>query len=50
MARDDGDAVIALLAVDRDVLVAELAELAERKLRVGAFGLLQAQHVRAAVP
>ena len=45
-ARDDGDAVVALLAVERDVLVAELAELAARKLPVGAFRLLQAEHVR----
>ena len=43
--RDDGDAVIALLAVERDVLVAELAELAERELPVRAFRLLQAERV-----
>ena len=45
MARDDGDAVIALLPVERDVPVAELVERGGREIRVRAFRLLQAQHV-----
>ena len=45
-ARDDGDAVIALLAVDRDVPVAGLAERLLRKIGVEALGLLQAEDVR----
>ena len=44
--RDDGDAVIALLPVQRDVLIAEALEALQRKGIVDAFGLLQAQHVR----
>jgi hypothetical protein len=45
MLRDGGDAVIALLAVDLDMLVAELAEGLERELVVRTFRFLQAQHV-----
>ena len=44
--RDDGDAVIALLPVQRDVLIAETLESLQRKRVVDAFGFLQAQHVR----
>ena len=44
--RDDGDAVIALLPVQRDVLIAEPLEALQRKGVVDAFGFLQAQHVR----
>ncbi len=44
--RDHGDAVIALLTVQRDVLVAEPPEAFQRKGVVGAFGFLQAQHIR----
>ena len=44
--RDDDDAVIALLAVERDVLVAEPPEALEREGVVRALGLLQAEHVR----
>src|SRR6478752_3342275 len=44
--RDDGDAVIALLPVQRDVLVAEPLEALQRKGVVDALGLLEAQHVR----
>ena len=46
VARDDGDAVIALLAVERDVRVAEFRERCGRKIRVRAFRLLQTQHIR----
>src|SRR5581483_485086 len=45
-ARDQSDAVIALLPVDRDMLVAELGETLEWKLVVRTLGLLQAQHIR----
>ena len=45
MARDNGDAVIALLAVDRDVLIAELVKLRRGKFGVAALGLLQAENV-----
>src|SRR4029079_4469739 len=44
-ARDHRDAVVALLTVDRDVLVAELPEALRRKSIVWALRLLQAQHV-----
>ena len=44
--REHGDAVIALLAVERDVLVAEPLEALERKGVVRALGFLQAEHVR----
>ena len=44
--RDDGDAVIALLPVQRDVLIAEPLETLQRKGVVDAFGFLQAQHIR----
>ena len=43
--RDHGDAVIALLAVERDVLIAEPLEALQRKGVVRALGFLQAQHV-----
>src|SRR5262249_49889153 len=46
-ARDHGDAVVALLSVDRDMLVAEALEALARKLVVRTLGLLQAEHVRA---
>src|SRR6202035_1040964 len=45
-ARDDRDAVVALLPVERDVVVAEPRETLARKLVVRALGLLQAEHVR----
>ena len=45
-ARDDGDAVIALLAVDLDVLVAGAAKRLQRKVGVRALRLLQAENVR----
>ena len=44
--RQHDDAVIALLAVERDVLVAEPLEALERKGVVRTFGLLQAENVR----
>ena len=44
-AREHDDAVIALLPVERDVLVAEPLEALERESVVGALGLLQAQDV-----
>ncbi len=44
-SRDHDDAVIALLAVERDVLVAEPLETLERKSVVRALGLLQAKNV-----
>jgi hypothetical protein len=43
--RDHGDTVIALLPVQRDVLIAEPLEALPRKGVVDAFGFLQAQHV-----
>src|SRR5262249_46377812 len=43
--RNHGDAVIALLAVERDVFIAEPPEALERKAVVGTFGFLQAQHI-----
>ena len=46
MTGDDSDAVVTLLAVERDVRIAEPMKLAARELPVGAFGLLQAEHVR----
>src|SRR5215217_5660115 len=45
-ARKHDNAVIALLAVKGDVLIAETLEALERKLVVRALRLLQAQHVR----
>src|SRR3977135_1811286 len=45
-AREHGDAVIALLAVERDMRIAEPRESLERKLVVRTFGFLQAEHVR----
>ena len=45
-AREHGDAMIALLAVECGVLIAESLEAFNRKSVVGAFGLLQAQYVR----
>src|ERR1700675_4823793 len=44
-AGERGDAVIALLAGDRDMVEAERAELKLRKLALDAFDLLQAEHV-----
>ena len=44
--REHDDAVIALLAVERDVLVAEPLEALERKVVVRALRLLQAENVR----
>src|SRR3569832_1138410 len=44
-SRDDGDAVIAFLTVQRDVFVAEPLEALERKCIVDAFGFLQAQDI-----
>jgi len=44
--RDHDDPVIALLAVERDVLVAESPQALQREAVVGTLGLLQAQHVR----
>src|SRR5674536_216965 len=46
-AREHGDAVIALLPVERGVLVAEPLKALERKGVVRAFGFLQAEHVGA---
>ena len=44
--REHDDAVIALLTVERDVLVAKPLEALARKSVVRAFGLLQTQDVR----
>src|SRR6266702_2110780 len=44
--RNDGDAVVALLPVQRDVLISEPLESLQRKGVVDAFGFLKAQHVR----
>src|SRR5262245_53056624 len=44
--REQDDAVIALLPVERDVLVAEALEALHRKPVVGALGFLQTEHVR----
>ena len=38
--------MIALLSIQRDMLIAQAAETLQRKRIVDAFGLLQAQHVR----
>src|ERR1700760_637652 len=43
--RDHRDAVIALLSVERDVLIAEPLEPLQRKGVVDALGFLQAEHV-----
>jgi hypothetical protein len=43
--RDDGDPVIALLAVNLDVPVARFAKRLEREVGVRAFGFLQAEDV-----
>ena len=40
MFRGDGDAVIALLAVDREMPITQRAKIRRRKLRVAAFGFL----------
>ena len=45
-ARENGDAVIALLAIDRLMDIAEVAEDIPREKRVRNLGLLQAEHVR----
>ena len=44
-ARDDGDAVIALLSVERCVLVAETLEALQREGVIRTLGLLQAEHI-----
>jgi hypothetical protein len=44
--RDYGDAVIALLSVKRDMLIAEAFEAFQRERVVDTFGFLQAQDVR----
>ena len=44
-ARERGDAVIALLARDRDMGKAERAELARREILLDAFDLLQAEDI-----
>src|SRR5262245_35122682 len=44
--REHDHAVIALLAVERGMLVAEPLEALEREFVVRAFGLLQTEHVR----
>ena len=44
--RDDGDAVITLLSVQRDMLIAETLESLQREGVVDALGFLQAQHIR----
>ena len=45
-AREDGDPVVALLAVDQQVRIAERAHRLARERVVGDLGLLQADHVR----
>src|SRR5262249_25362935 len=45
-ARDHRHAVVALLPIERDVLVAEPLEALARELVVGALRLLQAQDIR----
>src|SRR3569623_402250 len=45
--RDNGDAVVTLLPVQRDVLVTEPLKTFQRKSIVDALGLLQAQNVSA---
>ena len=44
-ARDNGDAVIAFLAIDGDMRIAKAVKVGGRKLAVAAFGFLQAEHV-----
>jgi hypothetical protein len=44
-ARKHGNAVIALLAIYRDVLITESLEAFHRKLVIGAFRFLQTQHI-----
>src|SRR6478672_7914459 len=46
IARQDGDAVVALLPGVGDVRVAERAQVRERHALVRALGLLKAEHVR----
>ncbi len=43
--RGDGDAVIALLSMNDDVLIAESPQRLEGKLAIRALGLLQAKNV-----
>jgi len=45
--REHDDAVVALLSVERDILIAEPPEPLQRKFVVGTFGFLQTKHVRA---
>ena len=49
-AAQNGDAVIALLPVDRDMLESELSDRLMRKRRVGDLRFLQAQHVDVLIP
>ncbi len=49
-SRDDGDAVIALLAVDLDVAVPGLAEGLEGKIGVRALGFLEAEDIGTLFP
>ena len=46
IARNDCDAVIALLAVDRDMGITRVPERAEGEIAVRTFRLLQAQNIR----
>jgi hypothetical protein len=43
--RDDRDAVMALLSIERDMLIAEALEALQRKGIIGTFCFLQAEHV-----
>ena len=43
--RDNGDAVITLLAVNFDMVIAKVTETGIRKLAVSALGFLEAQDV-----
>ena len=45
MTRENGDAVIALLPVQRGMFIAKLLEALERKGVVRAFGFLQAENI-----
>jgi hypothetical protein len=44
-ARDNGDAVVTLLSIDRDMLVAELTHIGCREFSVPAFRFLKAKNV-----
>jgi hypothetical protein len=43
--RNDGDAVIALLSIDCDVLIAEFANFGLGELAIATFGFLQAKDI-----